>query len=59
MTWGVIAWQLSIMWQQIETAPVDRDLELAVMDEEGQHALVFACRRRLDGGWIDAATQLH
>jgi hypothetical protein len=28
MTWGVIASQLSIMWQQIETAPFDRDLEL-------------------------------
>jgi hypothetical protein len=28
MTWGDIASQLSTMWQQIETAPFDRDLEL-------------------------------
>ena len=44
------------MWQSIATAPLDRDLELAVIDGSGKHALVFPCRRVLNG-WIDAATQ--
>lgn len=43
------------MWKEISTAPFDRDLELAVIDKDGTHALVFACRRVL-GGWIDAGT---
>jgi len=44
------------MWQPISTAPFDRDLELAVIDEGGEaHALVFPCRRA-PGGWIDAKT---
>ncbi len=34
---------------------VRRSLELAVIDEEGAHALVFACRRVADG-WIKAET---
>ena len=38
-------------WKLIETAPFDRDLELAVIDEEGPHALVFPCRRVLMG-WM-------
>jgi hypothetical protein len=32
-------------------APFDRDLELAVIDEDGEHALIFACRR-IDDGWV-------
>jgi hypothetical protein len=40
-------------WQTIATAPFDRDLELAVIDAEGQHALVFPCRRVLRG-WVKA-----
>jgi hypothetical protein len=45
------------MWQSISTAPFERDLELAVIDNDGEpHALVFPCRRTL-GGWIDAATK--
>jgi hypothetical protein len=44
------------MWQDISTAPFDRDLELAVLDAEGPHALVFACRR-IVGGWMKAATR--
>ena len=40
-------------WQEIKTAPFDRDLELAVIDDEGPHALVFACRRVLKG-WVTA-----
>jgi hypothetical protein len=41
------------MWQPISTVPFDRDLELAVLDKDEPHALVFACRQIL-GGWINA-----
>ncbi len=44
------------MWQDISTAPFDRDLELAVLDVEGPHALVFPCRR-IVGGWMKAETR--
>ncbi|HUI14960.1 MAG TPA: hypothetical protein VL048_15995 [Xanthobacteraceae bacterium] len=44
------------MWQPINTAPYDRDLELAVIDFGEPHALVFACRRVLNG-WINAETK--
>jgi hypothetical protein len=44
------------MWQIISSAPFDRNLELAVLDEEGPHALVFACRR-IVGGWMNTATK--
>ena len=37
-------------WQSIATALFDRDLELAVINYDGIHALVFPCRRIL-GGW--------
>jgi hypothetical protein len=43
-------------WKPASTAPFDADLELAVIDEEGVHALVFPCRRVL-GGWMNARTQ--
>jgi hypothetical protein len=43
------------MWENISGAPFDRDLELAVIDYDGPHSLVFACRRVL-GGWIEAET---
>jgi hypothetical protein len=43
------------MWQSVSSAPFDQDLELAVIDYDGPHALVFPCRRVL-GGWIDAET---
>ncbi|UFX45424.1 hypothetical protein HAP47_0001445 [Bradyrhizobium sp. 41S5] len=42
-------------WQTISTAPFDRDLELAVLDDEGTHALAFPCRRVLRG-WIKSLT---
>ena len=48
--------QILRMWQLISTAPFDRDLELAVIDQDGPHALVFACRRILDG-WMNAETR--
>jgi hypothetical protein len=44
------------MWQPIVTAPFDRELELAVIDAGGPHALVFPCCRTL-GGWINALTR--
>jgi hypothetical protein len=48
--------QILNMWQHISTAPYDRDVELAVIDGEGPHALVFPCRR-IAGGWMNALTQ--
>lgn len=44
------------MWHFISTAPLDRDIELAVIDKDGQHALVFPCRR-IPGGWMNALTK--
>jgi hypothetical protein len=43
-------------WKPIDTAPFDRDVELAVIDGSGVHALTFACRR-VFGGWINAQTK--
>jgi hypothetical protein len=45
------------MWQPISIAPFDRDIQLAVLDGEGAHALVFPCRRILRG-WIDAQSRV-
>jgi len=45
------AHKIWVKWQPISTAPFDRDLELAVIDADGPHVLVFPCRRIL-GGWI-------
>ncbi len=45
------------MWQPVANAPCDRDLELAVVDRDGPHALVFPCRRVLHG-WVKAETRL-
>jgi len=47
-----------MQWQAIGSAPFDRDLELAVLDKDGAHAVAFACRRVL-GGWINAETKQH
>jgi len=44
------------VWQPITSAPFDRDLELAVIDRERPHALVFPCRRILSG-WVNAETK--
>jgi hypothetical protein len=44
-----------MQWESILTAPFDRELELAVIDKDGSHALAFPCRRILSG-WINAAT---
>jgi hypothetical protein len=47
--------QNPLMWHDISTAPFDCDLELAVIDRDGPHPLVFACRR-IVGGWMNAKT---
>ena len=44
------------MWQPVSSAPFDSELELAVIDAGGPHALVFPCRRIL-GGWVNADTR--
>jgi len=41
------------MWQPISTAPFGSNLELAVIEREVPHALVFPCRRVLHG-WVHA-----
>jgi len=43
-------------WMPVSSAPRDRDLELAVIDRAGTHALLFPCRR-IDDGWINALTK--
>ena len=48
--------QASREWHPVSTAPFDRDLELAVIDQGGEHVLVFPCRRILSG-WINPATK--
>jgi hypothetical protein len=44
------------MWEPITNAPLNRDLELSVIDYDGPHALVFPCRRTLYG-WVKAETE--
>ena len=39
------------MWHPVSTAPFDRDLELAIIDTNGVHAIAVPCRRIL-GGWM-------
>jgi hypothetical protein len=43
------------VWENISTAPFDRELELAVVERDSVHALVFACRR-IFCGWVNAQT---
>jgi hypothetical protein len=50
------SWRNAPMWQPIATAPFDCELELAVIDGHEPHAVVFPCRRVLNG-WIDAETK--
>lgn len=44
------------MWEPILTAPYDRDIELAIIDRNGERALVIPCRRVPDG-WVNAVTK--
>jgi hypothetical protein len=43
------------VWEKIAAAPYNRDLELAVIEGDHVHPLVFACRRMADG-WIKVST---
>ncbi|KAA0074154.1 hypothetical protein [Tardiphaga sp. P9-11] len=43
-------------WQNVDSAPGDCDLELAVIEGAMPHALVFPCQR-ISGGWIHAETK--
>ncbi|RWL92934.1 MAG: hypothetical protein EOR68_25260 [Mesorhizobium sp.] len=43
------------MWETILTAPFFGLLQLAVIDEDGEHPLVFPCRRTASG-WKHAIT---
>ena len=47
-----------MMWQPVSNAPFDCDLEVAVIDKAGPHALVFPCRRVV-GGWINARSNVR
>lgn len=40
------------MWRPIQSAPFDTEVELAVIDHQGVHALIFPCRRQI-GFWQD------
>ncbi len=45
----------AMTWLKIETAPFNRDLEVAVIEANGEiYAVVFPCRR-IAGGWIKAS----
>ncbi len=46
---------VSETWEGVAIAPFDRDLELAVIEGNAIHKLVFPCRRTL-GGWVKAET---
>ena len=52
---AVPAYQCLMPWQPIVTAPFDREIELAVLDAGEAYALVFSCRRVLDG-WVKCGT---
>ena len=46
----------SPVWERIVTAPYDRDLELAVIEGDHVHSLIFACRRTTSG-WVKASSR--
>ncbi|MBI3699757.1 MAG: hypothetical protein HY242_04845 [Afipia sp.] len=46
----------SQFWKPIKTAPYEREIELAVIEEDNVHSLVFACCRTAQG-WINASSK--
>jgi hypothetical protein len=44
------------VWEEISTAPYDCDIELAVVEADRVHPLIFACRRT-PSGWVKATTR--
>lgn len=47
--------QIGAMWNPVATAPFGQDLQLAVIDQDGVHALVFPCQRERTG-WRNVVT---
>jgi hypothetical protein len=48
--------KINMNWKQIDTAPFGPDVELAIIDGDGEHVLAFPCQRVV-GGWMNATTQ--
>ena len=48
--------EINMDWKPIDTAPFGRDVELAVIDDDGEHALAFPCQRFV-GGWMNTMTK--
>ncbi len=46
------------MWNPIASAPSGRNLELAVIDNDGVHALVFPCEKA-SMGWKNVVTGMR
>jgi hypothetical protein len=45
-----------MIWLKIETAPFDRDVDVAVVEDNGKlYPVIFPCRRVL-GGWTKGAS---
>jgi hypothetical protein len=44
------------VWERISIAPYDCDLELAVIEGNRVHPLIFACRRTASG-WVKASSR--
>src|SRR5215468_424595 len=49
---------ISSDWQPISSAPFNRDLELAVINDDGVRALVYPSRR-IVGGWIKSESKVR
>ncbi len=47
---------VAMEWQPIVTAPFDRDVQLAVIEDDKPHILAFPCRS-VHGAWVDAKTK--
>jgi hypothetical protein len=43
------------MWREINSAPFNEPIELAVLDGQEEHTLILPCRRVL-GGWVNVIT---
>ncbi|HUZ31523.1 MAG TPA: hypothetical protein VMV19_05355 [Xanthobacteraceae bacterium] len=43
-------------WNEIFSVPMERDVEVAVIDKAGVHPVEFCCRHN-DGVWINASTR--
>jgi hypothetical protein len=48
--------EINMNWKPIDTAPFGPDVELAIIDGDGEHFLAFPCRRFV-GGWLNAKTK--